>query len=349
VTLPAGSDLPPARRYDVALLDLDGVVYLGPTGVPGAADALAAARAAGMRLAFVTNNASRTPEAVADLLRAVGVAAEPAEVVTSAQAACHVVADRLPPGARVLVVGGEGLRREAELRGFTLVDSAEDAPAAVVQGFGPEVGWRDLAEAAVAVRRGAWFVATNLDPTVPSARGPLPGNGSLVAAVRTASGVEPTSTGKPDPAMHRESVQRSQARDPLVVGDRLDTDIEGACRVGCDSLLVLTGVTTPADLLAAPPPQRPTYVSGGLEGLLTSHPAPLVDEAGRASCGGWTVTREAGGLTLAGHGDHLDALRALCAAAWAGGGALVRADGEAAGQALARLGLAEHRRFVPAP
>jgi len=349
VTLPAGSDLPPARRYDVALLDLDGVVYLGPAGVPGAADALAAARAAGMRLAFVTNNASRTPEAVADLLRAVGVEADPGEVVTSAQAACHVLADRLRPGAAVLVVGGEGLRREAELRGFTLVESAEDAPAAVVQGFGPEVGWRDLAEAAVAVRRGAWFVATNLDPTVPSARGPLPGNGSLVAAVRTASGVEPTSTGKPDPAMHRESVQRSQARDPLVVGDRLDTDIEGACRVGCDSLLVLTGVTTPADLLAAPPPQRPTYVSGGVDGLLTSHPAPLVDEAGRASCGGWTVTRETGGLTLAGHGDHLDALRALCAAAWAGGGTLVRADGEAAGEALARLGLAEERRFIPAP
>jgi HAD superfamily hydrolase (TIGR01450 family) len=348
VTLPADSDVPPARRYDVALLDLDGVVYVGPTGVAGAAEALGAARAAGMRLAFVTNNASRTPEAVADLLRAMGVEADPAEVVTSSQAACHVLADRLPAGARVLVVGGEGLRREAELRGFTLVASAEDAPAAVVQGYGPDVGWRDLAEAAVAARRGAWFVATNLDPTVPSDRGPLPGNGSLVAAVRTASGVEPTSTGKPDPAMHRESVQRSQARAPLVVGDRLDTDIEGASRVGCDSMLVLTGVTTPADLLAAAPPQRPTYVSVGLQGLLVPHPAPVLDGTGGASCGGWTVAAASGELTLGGSGEHLDALRALCAAAWAGGGTLVRADGTAAGEALTRLGLAGDRRAVPA-
>lgn len=335
----AGTDVPPAGRYDVALLDLDGVVYLGPTGIPGAAEALAAARVAGMRLAFVTNNASRTPEAVAELLRGTGVEAAPAEVVTSAQAACHVLAERLPAGAKVLVVGGQGLRREAELRGFAVVASADEDPAAVVQGYGPEVGWRDLAEATVAVRRGAWWVACNLDLTVPSARGPLPGNGTLVGAVRIATGVEPLSTGKPDPAMHRESVERSGARDPIVVGDRLDTDVEGASRVGCDSLLVLTGVTTAADLLAAVPERRPTYVSGGLDGLLVPHPAPRPDGTGGWRCGGWTAGTVGGGLILGGAGDDLDALRALCAGAWAGGGIAVRPDGEPAAAVLARLGL----------
>jgi HAD superfamily hydrolase (TIGR01450 family) len=328
-------DPPLARRYDVALLDLDGVVYLGPTPVAGAAEALAAARAAGMRLAFVTNNASRTPEAVADQLRGMGVQADPAEVVTSAQAACHVLAEQLPAGAPVLVVGGVGLQRETAERGFKVVTSADDDPAAVVQGYGADVGWRELAEATVAVRGGAWWVATNLDLTIPSVRGPLPGNGTLVGVVRAATGVEPRVTGKPDPAMHRESVQRSRARDPIVVGDRLDTDIEGASRVGCASLLVLTGVTTAADLLAAPLGRRPTYVAAGLDGLLTAYDPPVPDGDGW-TCGGWTATA---GLRLGGSGDDLAALRALCAAAWAASPGPVAADGAEAAAAVERLGL----------
>jgi glycerol-1-phosphatase len=326
---------PPATAYDVALLDLDGVVYLGSTVIDGVPDALDAARKAGMRLAFVTNNASRTPDAVADMLTGMGVAATADEVTTSAQAACHVLADKLPAGAKVLVVGTTGLIEAARERGFTLVDSADDEPAAVVQGYGPNVGWKDLAEATVAVRRGAWHVATNLDSTVPSARGALPGNGSLVGVVRATTGVTPTSTGKPDPAMHRESVQRSGATRPIVVGDRLDTDIEGASRVGCDSMLVLTGVTTAADLLAAVPEQRPTYVAASVAGLLEPQPAPGRD--GDAwTCGGWTVSREG---RLSGDGDDLDALRALCAAAWSGGATSATPDGAAAADTLQRLDL----------
>jgi glycerol 3-phosphatase-2 len=330
-----GTDEPPARTYDVALLDLDGVVYLGSTVIDGVADALDATRKAGMRLAFVTNNASRTPAAVADMLSGMGVAATADEVTTSAQAACHVLADKLPAGAKVLVVGTTGLVEAARERGFTLVGSADDEPAAVVQGYGPEVGWKDLAEATVAVRRGAWYVATNLDSTVPSARGALPGNGALVGVVRATTGVTPTSTGKPDPAMHRESVQRSGARKPIVVGDRLDTDIEGAARVGCDSMLVLTGVTTAADLLAAVPDQRPTYVARSVAGLLEPQPAPRSDGADW-TCGGWTVSPDG---RLSGAGDDLDALRALCAAAWSGGGTTVTADGPAAAETVQRLGL----------
>jgi glycerol-1-phosphatase len=334
VTRPAGTDGPLATTYDVALLDLDGVVYLGETVIDGVRDALEATRKAGMRLAFVTNNASRTPAAVADMLSGMGVAATADEVTTSAQAACHVLADKLPAGAKVLVVGTTGLIEAARERGFTLVESADDEPAAVVQGYGANVGWKDLAEATVAVRRGAWFVATNLDSTVPSGRGPLPGNGSLVGVVRTTTGVTPTSTGKPDPAMHRESVQRSGAKRPIVVGDRLNTDIEGAGRVGCDSMLVLTGVTSAADLLAAVPGQRPTYVGRSVAGLLEPQPAPVRD-GGDWTCGGWTVS--AG--RLSGQGDDLDALRALCAAAWSGGGTAVTPDGPAAAEATQRLGL----------
>ncbi len=309
------SQLPLAERYDVALLDLDGVVYLAEEPVPGAPEALAQARARGMRLAFVTNNASRNPDQVAALLIRVGVPAEPAEVVTSAQAAAHYLADRYPSGAKVLVVGGAALSQAVAERGLTPVSSATESPVAVVQGFFPDLTWRDLAEGAIAIREGAFWLATNTDTTVPSPRGPLPGNGALVAALQHATGKQPPATGKPDPAMHRESVERSGARSPLVVGDRLDTDIEGASRVGCPSLLVLSGVTTPAQLLAAPAEHRPDYVGRDVSALLQAHPAvELTPEQVR--CGSAAVSRDGADLLLAGAGDELDALRALATAAW---------------------------------
>jgi HAD superfamily hydrolase (TIGR01450 family) len=341
-------DQPLATCYDVALLDLDGVVYVGPEAVTGVPAALTAVRQAGMRLAYVTNNASRTPESIAEQLSSLGVAADPSEVITSAQAAAHYLADRLPAGAPVLVVGTTGLLAALRERGLTPVDSAERQPQAVVQGYSPELDWRQLAEGAVAIRAGATWIATNLDPTVPSPRGPLPGNGSMVAALRTATGVTPISTGKPDPTMHRESVERSGAQRPIVVGDRLDTDIEGASRVGCPSLLVLTGVTAPADLLCASPQLRPDYLGWDASALLVPHRAPSRTEDG-ARCGQWQARVGTGGgyqrslqLRLLDDGDagesgreesssdDLDALRALCVAAWmhadADSGPLGRAD-----------------------
>jgi HAD superfamily hydrolase (TIGR01450 family) len=312
-----------AKAFDVALLDLDGVVYVGSQAVPAAPSALAAAREAGMRLAFVTNNAARPPAAVAAHLTSLGIPADAAEVVTSSQAAAHYLAERLPEGARVLVVGTDGLTEALAERGLTPVHSADDEPEAVVQGYSPSMDWRQLAEGAVAIRRGVLWVATNLDPTVPSQRGPLPGNGSLVAALRHATGVEPVATGKPDPTMHRESVQRSRAERPLVVGDRLDTDIEGAAAVGCPSLLVLTGVTTPRDLLDAPPAHRPDFLAHDVSGLLTAHPGSVTDEDGAVHCGQWRAYAQDSSLTLARAdgeasvaGDDLDPLRALCTAAW---------------------------------
>lgn len=343
-----GSDQVLARRYDVALLDLDGVVYVGEEGVPGAPADLAAARAAGMRLAFVTNNASRTPRQVVALLGRVGVPAESAEVITSSQAAAHYLADRLPAASPVLVLGTTGLIEAVTERGLTPVFSADAEPAAVVQGFFPGMDWHMLAEGAIAIRAGVPWLATNLDATVPSPRGPLPGNGSLVAALRHATGVEPASTGKPDPAMHAESVERSGAEHPLVVGDRLDTDIEGARRVGCDSLLVLSGVTTPADLLVAPPVHRPDYLGRDVSALLDRHPVARVRE-GVVVCGTSRVRVEGGALVLdqvdAAEGDGLNPLRAIVAGSWevldsgASAPPSITANGAAAQSVLSALGL----------
>jgi HAD superfamily hydrolase (TIGR01450 family) len=326
--------------YDVALLDLDGVVYIGGTPIPGAPEALQQAKRGGMRLAYVTNNASRTPAAVAALLAGMKVPAEAADVVTSAQAAARLLADKLPPGARVLVIGAMALRLAVRERGLVPVSTAADKPLAVVQGYGPGIGYASLAEGGLAVRAGAQFVGTNADSTLPSPRGIQPGNGSLLQVIAHATGTAPVIAGKPEPPLHRESVIRTGARHPLVVGDRLDTDIEAAHRAGADSLLVLTGVSRPADAVLAPPSQRPTYIAETLDALL--QPYPRVTRTGDgAACGGWTALRtETGQLALKGTGTGIDGLRALAAAAWDGGENLSSDRADAALAELRAVGLA---------
>jgi HAD superfamily hydrolase (TIGR01450 family) len=357
VSLAAGSAQPPTAIHDVALLDLDGVVYVGPDAVPGVPEALAAARAAGMRLGFVTNNAARTPQEVAAHLTELGVPAAADDVITSSQAAATVVAEKWGSGARVLPVGGPGVAVALRAAGLTVVERAEDSPVAVVQGYGREVGWAQLAEAVVAVRAGARHVATNTDASIPSPRGPLPGNGAMVGVVRGVTGQEPLVTGKPDPAMHAECVRRTGARTPLVVGDRLDTDIEGARRAGAASLLVLTGVTDPATLLAAEPGRRPDLLAPDCSGLLAPH-AAVVAGGELWRCGSWWAESRDGRLRLgaaaeagptadgAQPSDGLDGLRALCVAHWAAhpdrtGTPPVEAADEAARDALRRWGLGD--------
>ena len=268
-----------------------------------------------MRLAYVTNNAFRTPAAIAALLTSFGVPATQEDVVTSAQAAARLLADRLPPGAPVLVIGGSGLRMALRERGLRPVSTAIDKPQAVVQGYAPDISYSMLAEGGLAVAAGALFVASNADRTLPSRRGRQPGNGALLAVIATATGVQPLVAGKPEPPLHNESVLRTGARHPLVVGDRLDTDIEAAHRVGADSLLVLTGVTGPAEAVLAPPSQRPTYLAEDLAGLLEPHPS-ITEKDGAFGCGGWTARLDGDRLKLTGDGERIDGLRALCAAAW---------------------------------
>jgi glycerol 3-phosphatase-2 len=315
-----------AEDYDVLLFDLDGVVYIGGAAIPGAPEALRRARQAGAHVAYVTNNASRTPAAVAALLAGMGAPVTEADVVTSAQAAARLLSDKLPAKSKVLVIGATALRLAVRERGLVPVSSAAERPAAVVQGFAPDVDYGKLAEGGLAVRAGALFVATNADSTIPNARGTAPGNGSLLKVIEYATGTAPTVAGKPEPPLHRESVIRTGAQRPLVIGDRLDTDIEAAYNTGTDSLLVLTGVDNPRTATLAPPHRRPTYIAETLDDLLRPYPevsAGAGPETGteggtRASCGGWTATADAAGtLALSGHGAAIDGLRALTTAAWA--------------------------------
>lgn len=325
-----GSDIALAERYDLALVDLDGVAYRGHEPIDGASAGLAGARAAGMHLVFVTNNASREPESVAAQLTELDIPTEPGDVMTAAQAAAELLATRLQPGAKVLVVGGAGMVSAVRAKGFVVVTSAEEQPEAVAQGFSPEVGWAQLAEAAYAVAGGAWFVASNLDLSLPTARGFAPGNGALVGAVRAATGVVPDSAGKPASTMYELAMERVGGREPLVVGDRLDTDLAGARSGGFAGLHVLTGVSTARDDVLAEPGFRPHYIAADLRGLLLPHPLPE-----RAAEGWWTCRDAAArvvdgrlevregevpGEIAAGSAERadrtVDVVRAACAAAW---------------------------------
>ena len=265
----SGADARLCEMYDVALLDLDGVVYVGGSAVPGAPEAIAQAREAGMRTVFLTNNASRTPETVARQLAELGVEASAADVVTSAQAAARELVGQYGEGARVSVLGGEGLWTAVREAGLEAV-SVEDDAVALVTGYGPDVPWRDVMRAAVLVRNALPWVASNTDQTIPTDYGVAPGHGVQVDLIRRFSGREPVVAGKPEAPLFETARARFGSRRPLMIGDRLDTDIAGARRAGIDALLVLTGISTRAEAEGTPQELQPTYVAEDLGALLKS-------------------------------------------------------------------------------
>jgi glycerol-1-phosphatase len=328
-------------RHDAVLFDLDGTIYHGTRPIPNAAEAVAQVRDRGRPVRFVTNNASKSPDAVAKHLAGVGVSASAAEVSTSAQAGAALLRERLPDDALVLVVGTAAL--EAEVQAVGLRTTRKNAPevAAVVQGHSPDTCWSDLAEACLAVRGGAWWVACNADATLPSERGQLPGNGSMVAALRTATNREPEVAGKPEAPLLRTAACSVEANSALVVGDRLDTDIAGAAAAGYRSLVVLTGVATAKRLLAAAPGERPDYLAVDLA-VLTSEVNATDLEIGPRP--GWRVTVDGDVLAVAAEdsgdqADRVDLLRHLCHAAWSSSVTTVRAEDEQAERALSSWGL----------
>ena len=304
-----------AKAYDTALLDLDGVVYIGQDAVPGVIGALNQAHDEfGMTLTCVTNNASRSPQRVADHLIQLGLKVSAADVVTSAQAGASELAKLIPQGSRVFVLGSQDLAREVELVGLQASHDDSLTYDALIQGYWPDMPWRILDFAAEILRSGVPWVATNMDMTIPTPTGVAPGNGTVVQALGQSVNRRPTVVaGKPQTPLMQQSIDQTGAKRPLVVGDRLDTDIHGANNVGVDSLLVLSGVTTLTEVLLAPVELRPTYIAWDACEILK--PQIGVSFVGKvASCGGWQVRNS----ELVGQGDALDGFKAIALAHWQG-------------------------------
>ena len=310
-----GSERPLVDAHDLVMFDLDGVVYVGDDAVPGVPDQLARVRGSGVHVGFVTNNASRPPSEVAAKLTGLGVPAERGDVVTSAQAAAHLLLERLGEGAAVAVLGAAGLRDSLDEVGLQAV-GVEDHAQAVVTGYGPDVVWHEVMHVASRIREGLPWVATNTDLTLPTPDGIAPGHGALVQLLADFAGVTPVVAGKPAPPLLEETIRRIGGRRPLMVGDRLDTDIEGGHAVGVDTLLVLSGVTGLAEVVTARRDQRPTYLARDVGGLLHPHPEPR-REGGSWAAGGWSARVESGQLVVSGEGDGEDWWRAAAPAAWA--------------------------------
>lgn len=304
----------PLDGVSLILTDLDGVIYKGPDAIPHAIESLLSS---GCELGYLTNNASRTPDQVADQLRSYGLPASAHQVVTSPQAAAKLLSGLIPAGSLVLVVGGIGLTTELEAAGFRITRKADDRPVAVVQGFSPEVGWEQLAQASFALQRdeSVVWVATNTDWTIPLKEGVAPGNGSLVSAVHLAVGRLATFAGKPETPMFEVALERfATTGKTLMIGDRLDTDILGANRAGIPSALVLTGIDRGKQLLAADVTAAPIYVLGDLRDLLKPYPVAesSVDKNGTHTVmvGDAVVSRQGHVIRVVSSGDPLNLLRA---------------------------------------
>ncbi|MFV8380062.1 HAD-IIA family hydrolase [Corynebacterium hindlerae] len=323
-----------ATAYDALLLDLDGTIWEGGRAIPGAVEAVSAS---GLPAMYVTNNASKAPKTVANQLTALGLAATADAVMTSAQAAVLMAQQCCEPGATVLVLGTTSFQELAREAGFTVTTTADDCPVAVLHGHNPETGWAELSEAALAIRGGATYLASNLDSTLPMERGLHVGNGSMVAAVVNATGVSPRSAGKPEPEMFHLAAEKLQAQRPLAVGDRLDTDIAGGIAAGMDTLQVITGVSGHRDILNAPRAQRATMIAEDMTALFaaadTLRPGPQ---------GGFHAELSGTTLTVSGGTEDstsIQAFRTALSVAWAAENTLVDeivAVGDVAKQAVAQ-------------
>ena len=317
-------------KFETLLLDLDGVIYEGNRAIVDAVESISELRAKGIQVGYLTNNASRTSEAIAEQLRSFGLELRVDDVITSAQAGAGLLKQIVPAGSKVLVVGGEGLRSNVSLAGFEIVEYSKDLPAAVIQGFDPSVGWKHLAEASYAIQNGAKWVATNQDWTIPREEGLAPGNGTLVSAVHTAVGQLPVVAGKPERAIFETALTNLGSSSAVYIGDRLDTDVLGANRAGIGSALVMTGVTTRKELLAAKADSRPIFILGTLKELLVSYQQPTKTKRGYKL--GNAEVELLGQKILVSFGDpkSLDALKCACLTIWESGQPIHTLDVESA-------------------
>lgn len=301
--------------FDSLLLDLDGVVYKGQDPVVHAVQAINLAQQT-TTIGYVTNNSSRTPAAIAQQLNGFGLSVHEDQIVGSARSGAKLLAERIPAGSKVLVIGGEGLRVECEALGFQIVGSSSDEPAAVIQGFSPDISWRDLAQASFAIQNGAIWIATNQDWTIPLESGIAPGNGTLVGAVHTAVGILPDFAGKPFRPIFDQALEQLGVAKPLMVGDRIDTDIRGAKTAGIASAAVMTGIATRKELIGAKPEDRPDFILSDLRDLFIEYPKLKVTKRG-IDCNQSSVEKLGNKIVLvSGDPRSIDTLRAATQLIW---------------------------------
>jgi HAD superfamily hydrolase (TIGR01457 family) len=299
--------------YDTVLCDLDGVIYEGKEAIVDSVETINKFIAQGVSVGYVTNNSSRKQETIADQLAGFGIRTEPENIISSAKTGVEILATLIPAGAKVLVVGGEGLRSRVLEAGFELVVNSDEKPAGVIQGFDPSVAWTDLAEASYSIANGAKWVATNQDWTIPREKGIAPGNGTLVSAVHTAVGQLPIVAGKPEPAIYKTALEHFGSKKAIFIGDRIDTDIRGANRAEIDSVLVMTGISTRKEALGLKQEDRPVFIIETMAELLYDYDQPKKTKRGFA-CRGVEVEL-LGNKVLVTNGDpkSIGALRAACA------------------------------------
>lgn len=254
---------------DCVLFDLDGVVYHGPDPITGAVEAISWLHEQSIPVSYVTNNATRTAEVVADHISTLGIRTSPAEVTTSAQVLAGQLAAKFGTGASVYLVGTTGLATALEAEGLRVTRTLDDDPVVIAQGLDPDITYQMIVRACEAITSGIEWWATNPDYSMVGPRSRVPGNGAFIDMLSRLTGAQPTVVGKPSPHMMEFAAHRIGAERPLMVGDRLDTDIEGGNSAGFETALVLTGVHDIHDALRAGPGRRPTYILPSLRSLGT--------------------------------------------------------------------------------
>ncbi len=258
------------RDIHAWIIDMDGVLWEGERPLPGLIEFFQVLRERGDRLLLATNNASRTPEQYVQKLAGMGVSVAHEEVLTSAQAAALYLREKSTNGARVFAIGEDGLRQALTDQGFHLCDLYDTTARFVVCGMDHGLSWDKLATATLNIRAGAQFIGTNPDTTLPTERGLTHGNGAILAAIHTATGVAPTIIGKPEPIMYHQSLARlrADAAHTAAVGDRLETDILGAVRAGLRSVFVLSGVSRREQLAGLD--YQPTWIMKDIQAIARS-------------------------------------------------------------------------------
>jgi glycerol 3-phosphatase-2 len=293
-----------ADRYDALLIDLDGVVYRGDQVIPAAAQTLPEVRSRGARVLFLTNNSARTPGQVAEKLRGLGIAAEPEDVLTSAVATAAMLRREGAEGLTAFVIGERGIREALEQTGIELLDGEPQRADLVVVGWDRSVDYAKLRAASLLIGRGARLIATNADASYPAPDGLWPGAGAILAAITTATGAQPLIVGKPARPLFEAAAEATRATNPLMVGDRLDTDVGGAASMGWDSLLVLSGAARSEDLLRSS--VLPAYVAADLSALLDDLPLVRLRPPGEPDLPDLKALLTSSGLRADDVGDRLE-------------------------------------------